>query len=294
MGVALLLSGCGALAGLGDFVGSDSPDSAGASGGEGGAAGGATFGGGGEGASLLGGEGGDDVGGAAGGGTGGSGAAPSYWESVLNEGPILYYRFDEPSFTSMIDETGNFNGSYVGTITKPIGLFPFSSSLHVETSTGGYGYAEGSWNAQTLTVEAWIKLDGGLFSHKGLIWIGSDDGNHLSLYYLDSPRELVYANEPSPQAPRIVIPTPYDSWHHIVVTRQADILGFYFDGEWLGNQQANGDGPEDEVEIFIGTDPGFQQFSTELDGAIDEVAIYPHVLSTEVVVDHYERGIAAR
>src|SRR5687768_939523 len=90
------------------------------------------------------------------------------------------------------------------------------------------------------------------------------DGQGLLTFYSDgtSPTTVVSTNGLNDTG-----------WHHVAVTRAADIVTFYIDGANAGTATMAGAFPNNPTSVRIGTDGPAWDPASMFNGSIDEVRI---------------------
>lgn len=213
-------------------------------------------------------------------------ASVFYRDAVLSHNPVAYFEFDESSGTAALDSSGNGNhGTIVGTLTP--GAASGAPNLGTAFDFGG-GYvtipALGTFARSTF--ETWIQLDQvnggcctGILTSSG--W--APGRVHINVTFglfehaVNSDVAEVVRSTPGPVA---------GEWYHLVITNDvaADETNFYLNGSLVGD---NGDhslsdvfyGPEMQIGAWDGT--------RQLDGRLDEVAVYDSILSADDVAANF-------
>jgi hypothetical protein len=214
-------------------------------------------------------------------------AGTSYRDIVLSDRPLAYWRLGEtPPEIHAHDETGNGNdGLYVGDITlgapgaiagDPNGAVQMAGDGHVDIGDK----LDFAGNV-AMTIEAWVETDASgdeIFVEKTL-----SPGADAYLFHIYNPEgsELKFTRGASCIAPDAGGRFGDAKYHHLVANYDTETMRIYFDGELLcivGFPSAldAGDGP-----LHLGS----------LNGRMDEVAIYDHVLAPATVKRHYDVGM---
>ena len=214
------------------------------------------------------------------------GASVAYRSAVLANNPVAYYEFDETSGATASDTTGSFDGTYTGSV----GYGAASGALNLGTAidfTGGHVALPNLGTFAQSSVELWIQLDtvntvccAGILTTNG--W---DTGRiHLNV------QSNTFEHAVNGDAPVSILSTTTASastWYHLVVTNDviADQTRFYLNGAEVGD---NGDHTTQNVVFGVtGMQIGAWDGARNLDGRIDEVAIYDSVLSPTDVAVHF-------
>jgi hypothetical protein len=211
-----------------------------------------------------------------------SGTGRTYASTVQDDGPSLYYRFSDPSGSVSADSSATGNDMTGGSdinrglptalLTDPDpAITTWSSQMSLISGTSA-GLPVGS---QDRSVEGWLRVepaDGGSLASwgagSGRFQIDSSSSSALTL--LCGGQSLTFT------APSVI---QDNTWHHIVVTYagSTNILSAYLDGRRLGQQQPSTALATTATTLRV----GYQG------PAVDELAIYPSVLSPAQVATHY-------
>jgi len=223
---------------------------------------------------------------------------PLYRAAVLAAGPAGYWRFDESSGTTAADETGNNDGTYVGTpVFSELGVMRDGSgspSVEFDGSTEWVTVPQAAVDGLTdLTVEAWVDKDatsrygvfnvnysGGNSYNRWGLWVYDDD----TLYWHDGAAVTAYASTGT---------LSNNTRHYIVATRSAaGVLLFYIDGVLDTTHtgiDVSASSSGDTVQIGMDIDSGAPD-TDEFDGHMDEIAVYGRVLDPDEILEHYNIG----
>jgi hypothetical protein len=226
-----------------------------------------------------------------------------YDQAVLADSPTAYWRLDEVSGATALEQVSNQNGTYTGTVTPNLEVSPFGNPAPKFSDTG----SGGGWvelppylveNARTH--EAWIKTSalnpgGVILGYQGGPVNGSPIGWSLPLYLTISSAYLageVYFGD-SNTPPMASTALNDDHWHQVVLVVEATKQLLYVDGLNV----ANGDGsvtpniPMHDNQIGTGqssywgnTPGGWYPFQ----GSISNVALYPAPLTAAQISAHYQ------
>jgi hypothetical protein len=228
-----------------------------------------------------------------------AGSPSAYAEVVLGDGPLAYWRLDEQSGTSAADIAGHASGpfpaTYVNTPTLGVAgiMQDGSGSPAVDLVAASSEHVLGlDWSAfdfdglKTYTVEIWFNLDvitSGMLIGKQTA--GTDEGWEMSLntstlqFHRDNGTAGVV------NSGTLLVDTDY----HGVCTFDGTTMRLYVNGAevdtdtgGIGNITAN------NIAVFIGRDidtPGFN-----VDGTLDEIAVYDRALTAVEVAEHYAIG----
>ncbi|MFT5107839.1 MAG: hypothetical protein ACI9UA_003474, partial [Pseudoalteromonas tetraodonis] len=216
-------------------------------------------------------------------------SATPYSEAILTDSPLAYYQFEESGGTIAADSSGNaMDGSFV----NPAGLGFSSQSAQINLGTsldfsGGHVSVPNLGTHAQSSVELWIRLDtvpsgccAGILTTNG--W---DTGRlHLNV---NSGRFEHAVNSDSPVSVNTADSISAGTWYHLVVTNDvaANQTVYYLNGIEVADT-----GDHSAQNIVFGVDGmqiGAWGGGRLLDGMIDELAVYDHVLSAERTAAHF-------
>jgi hypothetical protein len=248
-------------------------------------------------------------------------AVDAFASEVLADGPVGYWRFGESSGPKAADSSPNGNdGTYHGGITLGLQLRPFQggdTAALFDGSTGIVRVANSpGLNPPSITMEAKVRWDGPTGVQQRIVEKESFAGTTQyglsvtpaghAFVELRCPTAANSFNSVSATSTR---PVATGAETHIVATYDGHQVCVYLDGQLDGVTVPHTAGPIDtskagqsgvELELGIGdrmafySDPAnFQAGGTRtFNGLIDELALYPTVLSWERVHAHYESQFA--
>jgi hypothetical protein len=222
--------------------------------------------------------------------------ASSYVASVMADAPVAYYRLDETSGTTAKDSSGTNDAHYQGGVTLGVaGVLGDDSAASFDGTTG---WVSGSGSPSFLgkspfTLEAWVKPskvdvvfrgvisnESSTTSDKGgyTLWAQSSDGGANSIGFerwQSGKSNLATAS-----------PLTVGAWTHLVATFDGNRLSIYVNGAMIAQSTSTPVAIASGFTFAIGAlNSGAQP--TFFAGAIDEVAIYDHVVSATCIGAHY-------
>uniref|UniRef100_UPI001E3E9149 PKD domain-containing protein n=1 Tax=Propioniciclava soli TaxID=2775081 RepID=UPI001E3E9149 len=211
-----------------------------------------------------------------------------YATEVMSDAPLLYWRLDETSGTTAFDSTpGTHDGTYVGDVTRQV-----ASPLAADNPAVGFGPEEfvsstDRFNNPTVfSVEAWFRTAG---TGGRILGFSSDAGARSAGYdrsiYVDETGHVGFGTWTG-FANTVTSPNTYndDAWHHVVATLGPTGRVLYVDGVAVAsNTDPNA---QDLVGYWKAGSDNIWNGSGAFDGVLDEVAVYPTVLSPERVAAH--------
>lgn len=223
-----------------------------------------------------------------------------YDSAVLADGPHFYWRLADGTTGIAADSTGRGRtGAYYGGVSSvPAGPLRSEPDAAIQLSASGYvaRTATSSFGAQS--VELWFattSTTGGPLMGLGDRASGRSTQVRRSLYLGDDGRLHFGVSDTFGFKVTVSSPTSYANgqWHHVVATFSAlGTLTLFVDGQ----QVANGQGFLNLTTASGYWRTGYDNLTgwparPSSDGvvaAIDEVAVYDHVLSPERVRTHWD------
>ncbi|MGO2806675.1 MAG: PKD domain-containing protein [Glutamicibacter arilaitensis] len=218
--------------------------------------------------------------------------ADAYGMAIYADQPSMYWRLDESSGNLAQDATlSGIDGTVLGEVSM-------GAEGAVEFGTG-YGFGSNGAaviskspvsNPNVFTAEAWFKTTTG--SGGKIIGFGNSDSGLSSSYdrhvYMRDDGTLVFGTYSGAEFVVATTESYNDGqWHHVVSTLGPDGMKLYVDG---GLKGANAQSTAENYTGYwrIGGDRLWSGASSQwFDGTIDEVAVYPRVLSAGEVDEHY-------
>lgn len=224
-------------------------------------------------------------------------AVPVYRNSVLADGAIAYYEFDEISGTTAADTAVSLGGVNNGTLVGGVSLNQATGLPGLNTSYGfdGTGRVRIPDNVAfdlgsgAFSVELWFRTAtearGDLFTYKGS---GGDFGIHSNSQADPAGFNAgvsVYFNNFAPFSP---VGANLSLWHHVALTRASNgLMSIYIDGDLRGATTNSGTwNIANDILIGANHDGNPSNILLSYIGQIDEVAIYGSAL-TEAQLDNH-------
>ena len=221
-----------------------------------------------------------------------------YSKKVTTDGAALYWRLGEASGTAAIDSAG-FNDGLVGAgVTRnaagAITGNPNTASTFSGSSTGTVVTQTAVAGPDTFTVEAWVKTTS--TSGGKIVGFGNANSGNSSTFdrqvYMDNTGRILFGTYPG--AVRTVNSTAkYNDgkYHHVVASLGSSGMKLYVDDLLVGSRGDTTSGQPYSGYWRVGGDSltGWPSAPTSayLAGTIDDVAIYPTVLSSTQVDSHF-------
>ena len=215
-----------------------------------------------------------------------------YSALVLADSPVGYWRLGEPSGTSATDSGPNaLTGTYAGTYT-----LAQTGALASDTNTAVLMGTDGRMTvtntavlnfAGSFTLEAWIyrtsSAGAQMIMHKGA---SEFPPAQYEFGFVSGPLYFQVKDTGGTNRTVNVTAPSLNAWHHVVGVYEVGVGSrIYIDGALAGSIATAPTG------AFVTTDP-FVVGSVTYDflGMIDEVAIYPSVLTATRIQAHYVAG----
>lgn len=227
-----------------------------------------------------------------------AGGPSTYAREVLADTPVAYYPLDEASGDKVLDASGKGNDGYLLDATTAVrgipGAGPGTRTALVLTSDRPIelGNKFGFPGRGPCTVEAWVRASSGpargyrhIFSKMQLGSAGPVSGTFF--YYQDETAGTVkFERWAGPgDAPQVAAVDPRvlstDRFTHVVAVVTDVSVTIYLDGQLANQSPVRGDSKDNAVPA---------SFGINFFGALDELAIYDHALSTARVKAHHDAG----
>ncbi|WP_108718056.1 S-layer family protein [Miniimonas sp. S16] len=222
----------------------------------------------------------------------------AYGAKVLDDGATNFWPLSETSGSDVINLADGANATAQGGVTRGVTgaiLSHAGTASHFSGSGDGLAVAnEATSGSNVFSAEAWIRTtstSGG----KILGFGGSNSGNSGSYdrhVYMTNDGRIIFGVYPN-EVRTVGSSTSYNDgqWHHVVATLGPNGQTLYVDGKRVGQRSDTTTAQSYTGYWRIGGDNigGWpdQPSSFYFNGDIDDVAIYPSVLTTAQVRDHY-------
>lgn len=237
------------------------------------------------------------------GGDGGDGGSlDPYATAVLADGPLAYWRLDEPAGSATVeDATGNGNdGLYLGGFSlEQDGIVAGNGAVALDGSTGRLNFGDRFDFAGTspFTLEAWIRPRALTDRYPRVFTKEGNDAAGRQGYtvfvrmatVLSSPNTAAverWRDQENPGAPVTDTPIPLDSFTHLVARFDGARSQLFLNGVEMDDQASTAELVDNGGPFVIGAQ------STEsndfFDGVVDEVAVYDYALPDARVAAHYD------
>ena len=214
-----------------------------------------------------------------------------YPATILEDKPILYYRFEETSGSTVRDETSNWPGTANAITFGAPGAFAGSLAISLDGTKGAiHAGAVGDFvGTQSFSAECWVKptSNDGEFRHPFSKDIESAQGTDRQQWgffvYLGRIAFERYVDNQGVQASTGSL--PLDTWYHAVGTYDGKQMVLYINGVQAKVLPDARSAKPKPVPLYIAA-----KAPTEghLKGSLDEVAIYDKALTPERVKAHFD------
>lgn len=225
----------------------------------------------------------------------------AYSDVVLADSPLLYYRLEETSGTTItnagsLGTNGTANGPTLGRPGIPGIPNGYAASFdgtndRIEIATTNTFYNDKSW-----TVEAWIKCGTSLANEYNTITRRGSGGSYVLLRVRGSNttnpnRVEAYVSTGTGSVTLITATNTVNdnAWHHVVLTADGTTIRLYLDGVQRDAKAY----PAGTVSIattqFLGCAENLSEWFA---GTMDEIAFYGTALSASRITAHYQAGSA--
>ena len=211
-------------------------------------------------------------------------AAPLYADAVLEDGPLTYLRLSETTGTVAQDASPNDrDGSFVGAPSLGV-AGPF---LDAGTAAGlaKTDTITATVDASSATVELWVRpsrLARG--QQAGIAAHGDPSGDGWALG-IGTKRKLAFKTGGTVLASKVSLPA--DTWTQLDVTFTDKKVLIYRNGALAKTLNRNGATPASSSGALVIGGNGAGAFTGAYAGRVDEVAVFPQVLSASDIQQHF-------
>ncbi len=225
-------------------------------------------------------------------------AQNDYSQTVLDDGAATYWRLGEPNGTTVYDWSGVNDGLAGAGVTRGTAGAIVGDSDTASTFNGATNSMVATRTAiaapNQFSAEAWFKTNttrGGKIIGFGSSASGNSSTTDRHVYMLNNGR-LIFGVNPGGTQRTVTSAASFNNnqWHHVVATLGSEGMVLYVDGAVVGQSAAATSGQAYAGYWRVGGDnlSGWPSRPTSgfLAGAVDDVAIYPTVLSAAQVGSH--------
>ena len=237
----------------------------------------------------------------------------TYAQTVLAEHPVVYYRLDEVTSGAVVDASGNGNNGKhdlegtAGTLTFAVaGALANDPDTALSVSGTQNAHAQGAQGTAALvsvpltfndvfagdfTVEGWVRpqVPPPTWTDNFFVW-ETYLKNGLRIGWAPDMTPGVWTDQSGSNGNlRGTVALVAGTWVHFVVTRQGSGFTVYIDGAVVAEAAIGYKPPVigNMTEACIGACHGLPATAD-----YDEVAVYDHALSAQVIAQHHAAGIA--
>lgn len=211
----------------------------------------------------------------------------SYPATIVNDGPLAYYRTGEAAGTTMVDASGNGrDGVYGAGVTLGVAGAISDGDKAVSTSgasTGCGDVAYGTWMDVTnaVSMEAWVKWTGSPAT--SMFWSRTGGGSFQSGLFVNAG--TIAWNVRTGASSNIVSGSGFNdgNWHHVVGTYDGANYKLYVDKVLANSAAKTGNMATGSLGLQVGG-RGQNYFT----GSVDEPAFYGYALSAAQVAAHFD------
>jgi PKD repeat protein len=226
-----------------------------------------------------------------------SSSAPSaYAQKIIADGATNYWPLNEPSGSVVFDNASFADADAGSGVTRGAGgAIPNDAASNFDGSGSGFASTRGAIpGPDTFTAETWFNTTS--TSGGKILGFGAsateNSGSYDRHIYMDNAGHIWFGVYPGGVATLSTSNTYNDGqWHQVTASLGADGMHLYIDGVPAGQRNDVTFGQAYNGYWRIGGDnlggwPN-QPASSYFAGAIDDVAIYPTVLSRQTVLSHF-------
>src|SRR5262245_55976417 len=225
----------------------------------------------------------------------------AYSDKVIADGAVAYWRLNETSGTTAVDVIGGNNGTISGGVTLNQGgaTVDGDKAMAFDGTTGKINVATGAYQTfgtGPLTVECWVRLISITTGVAAFVDMkGNGSGAAGPALLADSTSFYFRMNTGATQvvANGAAAAITDGQWRHLVgvLSRGPDELRLYLNGALIGGPVtfSAGANVSSTQGTGIGTDSAGSVWF--LNGAMDDVAVYPTALTAAQIQAHYAIGM---
>ena len=213
-----------------------------------------------------------------------------YAQQVIADGPSLYWRLNDTANTGIRDWIEGAATSGSGVTWKTAGALVGDPSTAVTFNGAGYvSPTTASAPQDTFSIELWMKTPD---KNRQVFGFGNNRSGTATTFdrsiALDANGRLTFMVAPGGTQKTITSSAVYtdNTWHHVVATLGASGQQLYVDGSLVASDASVTSARTGVTGYWRAG--GIK--ATYYRGAMDEVAVYPRVLTAEQVAQHYALG----
>ena len=214
----------------------------------------------------------------------------AYSDAVIADGATNYWRLNETTGPTAVDSIGGANGTISGGVTLGVSSQPgLGTGLSLDGTTGTITTGGPAVVIPlACSIECWFKAPPGSGGNRALVSTLSASSGGTIAVYTSSGVVSAYAGTGSSFAGG---PGFHDSaWHHLVFTCTGSSGSMFVDGGIRAGPSVHDRGASASTgAVKFGSEPAFGGVFWL--GEIDDIAIYPHVLTPAQISNHYALGL---
>ncbi|SDM64494.1 PKD repeat-containing protein [Geodermatophilus siccatus] len=226
-------------------------------------------------------------------------SARAYSSAVQADGATSYWPLGEGSGATGFDRAGGNDLQAFAGVTRGPGAVAGDpdGAVRLNGTTAGYLATTTPTSApQTFSAEFWFSTTttaGGRFLGFGNLRTGSSV-HHDRLVYMDAAGRLNFGVWPL-ETKLLTTPTAYNDgrWHHVVASLGRTGMQLFVDGRLVASRADGTRGQHNHGYWRVGGDRTWAG-AEYVNAQVDEVALYPAVLSADKVANHFTLGTTGR
>ena len=222
-------------------------------------------------------------------------ATNSYESAVLDDGPISYWRLDETSGATAHDYLGGNNGTYNNvTLNQPgyavadpdpcIGL-PANPASRGYVSVANYTPFAFVGTA-TFTLEGWANFTNTTGVQRLFSAMRTGTSPYGYGFGISGANQLVFTTAGVTDSYQTIPSLVAGVWYYLVCACDGGYYNFYVNGQYIGHQPVTSNTGVG-IPLQLGANPSGWPYAEQVNGRLDEMAIYNYALSADQVQAHY-------
>jgi hypothetical protein len=205
--------------------------------------------------------------------------------SILDQGLMAYWSFDEGEGDIAFDETNNGNDAVLYGPTWVEGKRGFALRFDGVDDTVAIPHSASLMPTDAITLAAWVKIEGPAQEHYGIIGKSGYSSGYRLLIHGTNKKVLFQLTGEKGYSVWSSTAIPDDQWHFIVATYDGSKMKLYIDGiKDPSEKERKGPLDVNTNSVLIGK----PQYA--FNGLIDEVRIYSRALSEEEIKELFQMG----
>ncbi|MES2572262.1 MAG: LamG domain-containing protein [Verrucomicrobiota bacterium] len=237
-------------------------------------------------------------------------ASMSYAERIASLEPLCWFRMGQASGTTVVDEMGGASMTLSGTgithgVADPI-EDDADTATQFDGSSGGGSVPLDLTPFEAISVEFWAYQAAWSNDDRVFMEHTPNTNNYFGGWFVD-PNTSVNANftvrirantgHPGIANDIAIFRPTAAAWHHYVITfdlsETSDIIKIYVDGVLQTYSKAVGSAVTSFANSTLYIGHRGESGGLRLNGRLDEIAIYPYMLTPTQILGNYNAGIGA-